>query len=228
LKRASTAAEAGPGKGRRPKETAAPKKRSQGRPSANVVGRETILEAARKQLQELAPARVTISSIAREAGVDPALVRYYFGDREQLLLAVIDRIVESLPNVGGEGVEPIEALKARIRGGLQFTRSAKNMHQLMIDELAANKSAAVRERQAANNKAAVAHYAKIMERDGGRQLNPADPLFLFIAVVGIFDFFVTAEPVIRNMAPEGTDMEELGKAFEEFVVDLVLNGMLKR
>jgi hypothetical protein len=102
------------------------------------------------------------------------------------------------------------------------------MHQLMIDELAGSKSAAVRERQAANNKAAVARYARIMERDGGRLLNQVDPLFLFIAMVGIFDFFVTAEPVIRNMAPEGADMDELSTKFEAFVIDLVLNGMLKR
>jgi TetR/AcrR family transcriptional regulator len=204
------------------------KKRSQGRPSANAVGREAVLEAARKQLQELTPARVTISSIAREAGVDPALVRYYFGDREQLLLAVVDRILETVPQDGGEDAGPVEALTARIRGALKFTRSAKNMHQLMIDELAANKSASVRERQAANNRAAVAKYAEIMERDGGRLLNQVNPLFLFIALVGIFDFFTSAEPVIRNLQPEGADMEALSEEFEAFVIDLVLNGMLKR
>ncbi len=46
-------------------------------------------------MEEVPPHQATVSSIARKAGVDPALVRYYFKNREQLLLAVIENILDN-------------------------------------------------------------------------------------------------------------------------------------
>ena len=73
----------------------APKKRGQGRPVSgeNDVGRERLLAATEKLLRTMPPARVTIARIAQEAGVDPALVRYYFGNRAALLVAVVDEFI---------------------------------------------------------------------------------------------------------------------------------------
>src|SRR5687767_9464219 len=79
-----------------PKTAAKKTRRARGRPRAAqaVAGRETIVAAARRLMDEAPPHLATISSIARKAGVDPALVRYYFKNREQLLLAVIENILE--------------------------------------------------------------------------------------------------------------------------------------
>src|SRR5512139_1345425 len=111
-------------------------KRGQGRPSDNTVGRETVLNKTMELVQDLPPARVTISLIAREAGVDPALIRYYFGDRETLLLAVVDKMLDQAPPDIDEDAEPVELLEARIRNTARFTRSTKHVHRLMVDELA--------------------------------------------------------------------------------------------
>jgi len=204
------------------------KKRSQGRPGVNAVGRESVLATARKLLHELPPARVTLAAIAREARIDPALVRYYFGDRENLLLAVVDAMLADLPHLVAADADATVALEQRIRGTLTFTRAAKQMNRLMIDELAQSKSPEVRERQRRMNIAAVADIGRVMERDHGATLTAVDPLFLHIATIGIFDFFVLAQPLIRNLVPKGTDMEELAKRFEDFVVRLLLDGLRKR
>jgi TetR/AcrR family transcriptional regulator len=204
------------------------KKRGQGRPSDNAVGRETVLNKTMELVQELPPARVTISLIAREAGVDPALIRYYFGDREKLLLAVVEKLIASAPRELDQDAEPIEMLEARIRTTAQFTRSTKHVHRLMVDELADSKSPDIRRQQGEMNMRAVDAFAALLERDDGRELRKVDPLFLHVALVGLFDFFVSAQPVVRNLVPDGTDMEALGSRFEEFIVDLLLNGIRKR
>jgi AcrR family transcriptional regulator len=204
------------------------KKRSQGRPAVNLVGRDGVMEAAKRLLHDLPPARVTISAIAREAGVDPALIRYYFGNREKLLLAVVDSMLAQAPRQMLPDAKPLAAMEQRIRGTLSFTRSAKQMNRLMIDELAHAKSPQVRERQRAMNIAAAAAIGDLMERDRGATLTNVDPLFLHVALIGIFDFFVLAQPLIRNLVPEGTDMEELAQRFEDFVVRLVLDGLRAR
>lgn len=204
------------------------KKRGQGRPSDNAVGREGVLNKTIELVQDLPPARVTISLIAREAGVDPALIRYYFGDRETLLLAVVDKMLADVPpDVDGDA-EPVNVLEARIRNTARFTRSTKHVHRLMVDELADAKSADVRRQQGEMNMRAVNAFARLLARDGGAELREVNPLFLHVALVGLFDFFVSAQPVVRNLLPDGADMDVVAAEFEDFVVDLLLNGIRKR
>lgn len=203
-------------------------KRGAGRPTEGAVGREAVLQAATRLLRDLPPARVTVSLIAREAGVDPALVRYYFGDRANLLLAVVDHMISSMPWEASSQADPVAALTERITNTSRFTRSAKNMHRLMVDELADAKSADVRERLREMNLRAVDLFKDLIDQDGGAELRPVDPFFLHLALIGMFDFFLSAQPVVRSLAPKDADMDELAQGFEAFVVDLVLNGVRKR
>ncbi|MBN8831381.1 MAG: TetR/AcrR family transcriptional regulator [Sphingomonadales bacterium] len=203
------------------------RKRGQGRP-ADAVGKEAVLNKATELLQELPPARVTTSLIAREAGVDPALVRYYFGDREKLLLEVVKQLIADAPTEEATQADPLARLERTIRNTAHFTRSTKHVHRLMVDELADAKSAEVRKLQGEMNRGAVERFAKMMEQDGGKDLRSVNPLFLHLALVGLFDFFVSAQPVVRNLVPEGTDMDALAVQFEDFIVDLLLNGLRKR
>lgn len=204
------------------------KKRGQGRPSVNAVGRDTVLNKTMELVQELPPARVTISLIAREAGVDPALIRYYFGDREKLLLAVVDKMIAGARRDVDQNAEPVEVLEASIRNTARFTRSTKHVHRLMVDELADSKFADIRRQQGEMNMRAVDAFAALLKRDGGNELRDINPLFLHVALVGLFDFFVSAQPVVRNLVPDDTDMDALGAEFEDFIVDLLLNGIRKR
>ena len=52
--------------------------------------RERILEAARQRLVEEGYARLSTRQIAAEAGVNHALIHYYFGTKDQLVIAVLD------------------------------------------------------------------------------------------------------------------------------------------
>lgn len=205
------------------------KKRKQGRPDSadNAVGREGVLAAATKLLKELPPARVTITAVAREAGIDPALVRYYFGGREALLLAAVQRIADGgdpLPDAS----RPVEALEHYVHRVFRFTRSARYMQRLMIEELDSAQSPEVRERAREWNKGPVDFYQEILRQDAGRELEPFDALFLHLAIIGISDFFVSGAPLIEMLVPPGTDMAELDKRYEAFVTRLLLDGLRKR
>jgi TetR/AcrR family transcriptional regulator len=204
------------------------KKRGQGRPTDGGVGRQAIIDSVRKILRELSPSRITISLVAREAGVDPALVRYYFKDRSNLLLEVVNDLLKDHPPVSEIPGDPAAAMKERVRQTHKFASSAKHMQRLMIDELVHAKSETVREKHRQINLHAIAAYRELMERDGGATMRQVDPFFLYLAIVGIFDFFVSAEPMIRSVAPAGTDMKELASKYTDFVADLLLNGLLNR
>jgi AcrR family transcriptional regulator len=208
--------------------TARKPKRGQGRPAENGVGKAALLAVAKRLVRELPPARVTISLIAKEAGVDPALVRYYFGDRSNLLLAVADSMLQETPRQLSDEATPAAVIEHSIRQTARFTYSTKHIHRLMVDELADSKSAEVSGRLGELNRGAVQAFADVIEGDGGATLRGVDPLFLHVALLGLFDFFVSAEPVVRQLVPKGTDMKALAAAYEDFVTDLVLNGVRKR
>lgn len=205
-------------------------KRSKGRPAAGDkdVGRDHILAAAEALLKTLPPARVTISSISREAGVDPALVRYYFGDRTRLLMAVAGRVTSNTAHAGARTLEPQAALIEHIRKTLALVRSAPFMHRLMVEELNANGTDETRSRTREMNADLVEFYRELLEADGGQTLRAVDPLFLHLIILGASDFFVSADAVIAPLLPPDADRDELAVRFNTFMVDLLLNGLKPR
>ena len=79
----------------------APSRRS-GRRPGNPDTREAVLAAARTAFAERGFDGATIRGIATAAGVDPALVHHYFGNKDKLFLAAIEAPVnpaELLPQV---------------------------------------------------------------------------------------------------------------------------------
>lgn len=207
----------------------APKKRGQGRPVSgkNDVGRERLLAATEKLLRELPPARVTISRIAQEANADPALVRYYFGNRAALLVEVVDRVTAHPRRMAEPNDQPVATLAEHIGRTVQLVRRAPFLHRLINDELNDVGTEESRARVRDMNLDLVDFYKRLLDDDGGKELGDVDPLMLYVVVLGACDFF-SSGPLIRDLVPADTDMEKLTARFQEFLVKLVLDGLRKR
>jgi TetR/AcrR family transcriptional regulator len=212
------------------KSPATPRKtvRGRGRPKLiqGSVGRDTIVAAARQLMERLPPHEATVSAIARKAGVDPALVRYYFSSREQLMLAVIENIIETwtathpTPAAG-----PAARLATHVGDMLDFSRKVRAMQRLMVEECAGSKSADVRRRVRELNEGAVSFYRLLVHSEKHSAKNPTDPLFMFVAVIGMCEFFAAAQGMIQPLAPEGVSAEELAARYKDFITRLVLDGL---
>ena len=210
-------------------------RRSRGRPRAKqgAVGREAIVASARKLLDRLPPHKATISSIARAAGVDPALVRYYFSSREELLLAVIEDTLANWkfthPPVSSG---PAAKLAGIVRDMLDFALNVRSMQRLMIDECAGAKSAEVRRRVREMNAGTLSRYALLLhsESHSGKksEVSATDPLFMHVAIIGMCEFFAAAQPMIRPLVPDSIDNDELTTRYKDFIERLVLDGLRSR
>jgi AcrR family transcriptional regulator len=207
------------------------KRRRRGRPAASQKspGREGIVAAACRLLEKHPPHRVTNVMISREAGVDPALVRYYFASRGELLIAVAEHIVASwVATHPPPHAAPAERLATAVAGMVDFARSARSMQRLMIDECAESKLPAIRQRVRDLNARAVAGYARLLSQQEAEPLAPADPLLLYIAIIGMSEFFVAAQPMILPLLPGKPDPDALAERYKAFIVHLVLDGLRPR
>lgn len=83
-------------------------RRARGRPAQANPGatREAIIVAARAQFASRGFAGASVRAIARDAAVDPSLIRHYFGDKAGLLVATME-----LP------FNPLERIHAVVAGG---------------------------------------------------------------------------------------------------------------
>jgi AcrR family transcriptional regulator len=180
-------------------------------------------------LENLPPHKVPTILIARKAGVDPALVRYYFSNREELLIAVIEHILGTwLAQHRPPDGPPAQKLSAHIAGMFEFSCRVRSMQRLMIDGCAEAKSPAVRARVRELTADAVRHYAEFLHLEGDAAEASPDPLFMHIAIIGLCEFFAAAQAMILPMAPKHLDATQLAQRYETFICKLVLDGLRSR
>lgn len=211
--------------------TASRQKRSRGRPGPKdgAVGRDAIVSAARQLLENLPPHKVPTVLIARKAGVDPALVRYYFSNREELLIAVIEHILATWAATHPPaGASSAQQLSAHIAGMFEFSCRVRSMQRLMVDALAEAKSPAVRARVHDLNSKAVRYYAQLLHLEGAEAETSPDPLFMYVAVIGLCEFFAAAQAMILPLAPKHIEAKELARRYEAFIRKLALDGLRHR
>ncbi|WP_137135427.1 transcriptional regulator BetI [Rhizobium sp. FKY42] len=87
------------------------------------VRRKALVDAALKTIGSHGSLDVTMSDIAREAGVSPALAHHYFGSKQQLLIATIRSLLRELRRDAVTAIHqahtPRERLSAIIRISFQ-------------------------------------------------------------------------------------------------------------
>src|SRR5262249_8132777 len=92
----------------------------QGRPQKDkpAVGPDALIAATRELMKSMPPGQITRLHIARAAGVDPGLIRYYFGDKSAVLGAAVLQAGAGLRarRAGGyaEGTSPRDRIRRRM------------------------------------------------------------------------------------------------------------------
>lgn len=92
------------------------------------VRRKALVDAALRAIGHHGSLAVTMSEIAREAGVSPALAHHYFGSKEQLLIATIRNLMQALRRDAAAALAlartPRERVSAVIRVNFQADQFA--------------------------------------------------------------------------------------------------------
>jgi TetR/AcrR family transcriptional regulator len=163
--------------------------------------RTTILDAAGRIFAEHGLSGARTDAIAAEAGVNKALLYYYFKSKEDIYWAVLDEHVTSfhrkaLPLLGRDGPAPTILLQY-VSNHFDFIRAHPHYPRLFQRMMMAGGRRG--ERLVAERMAPVAERMDALLRRGIREgeLRSCDVLHTAVSLVALTVFYFTAAPVIR-------------------------------
>jgi AcrR family transcriptional regulator len=202
------------------------KARGQGRPrTKGSVGRQALIAAAREGLIKKPPGELTLLEIAQIAGVDPALIRYYFGQLPDLFTAAAIEITKDLRSrLAALIVEhgPVrDRLKHRILVYLEVFRQNPNYHRLVIDHVYKLEN---------DDKQVVLKLLRqsveeledlVREGVQSGEFRPIDARFLQVAIGAMCEFFFSARPVVQAILGKPADDAGLPEHYAQMITDLV-------
>jgi TetR/AcrR family transcriptional regulator len=199
-------------------------RRGPGRPAHRegmVDRREALLDAAGRLFAQRGPEAHSLREVAAAAGVTPAMVHYYFGDKRGLTDAMLERaLARVLERVAR--VRRFDELPATIA---QTFGSEPWIPPLLVREVLAE-GGGFRQRFIENYASKVAKLVPRMLRDeiaAGRLRSDLDPKLAFVSLLGMLAFAFIARPVIEPTLGLRYDTASLAR-FAEHTRRLFLEG----
>ena len=207
--------------------------RRSGRPKKEddrANARERLLNAAHELMCERSTIDVPVNEIANRAGLNVALINYYFGGKDGLLLqlamrhqsgysAVLDTLLEA----------PFTAAKKltlHIRGMVRAFRRVPYLQRLQHKILRDSSEEAAHECGVALVQPLVSFYRKLAAQgieDGS--LRPVDHMHLYMSVVGSCDFLYSASASLSYGFNIDHVDEALSESYVEHLISLMTRGL---
>ncbi len=178
-----------------------------------LSARDHILDAAESLFASKGFGPSTIKEIGARAGLNPALLYYYFGSKEELYQAVLRRLGEGLVARGSaafEAATPAEAIRSLVNAQLEFLRAHPNVPKLVVRELVdhdAHHAQAVILQIAAGLFQRLCGVIERGQREGSFRRD-VEPRFAAVSIIAQVVYFTIARPAVGiflGLGPRGID-----------------------
>src|ERR1700758_972981 len=212
-----------------PLNTGAPIRLSNGRnPTA-----EKLLVAASELMIERASIEISLSDIAQKSGVNAALVKYHFGNKDGLLLALLARDaateMSQLEYLLAQPITPTAKLRLHIGGIIRAYHQFPYMNRLIHYLLHESTPEAADE----VSKFFVAplldfHRRRLAEGIKAGEFRQIDPVLFYTSLIGACDHLFFGRHAMSRASGVGPVTEEVCRDYIKHMEALICTGMLKR
>jgi AcrR family transcriptional regulator len=206
-------------------------KRPPGRPRDDVQ-RTALINETLRLLQTTPPSNLTRLDIARAAGVDPALIRYYFGDKYKLFAEVIAVIAAEIETGGSAALAsagtPKERIARLVRSSHEVHRRYPHYHQLILDQIIHGHPEAVQRIRAKMSGSLREGLLNLMrEGETSGELRVVDPGHLAIAIIGMCEYYSSGWGPVAALLGESTEdaRDKSAQLYGQFIEELIVRSL---
>src|SRR5688500_14663727 len=193
---------------------------------------EAILDAAEPLFGSQGFAATTIKQIGKAAGLNPALIYYYFGSKEELYRALLNRLFGTLTQRGAERLATVSSPEEAIRTllGLQSEMMLRSpsLPRILAREMADHGAAHAQE-GIAHLSATLFSRLHALIRHGqaaGTFRADLDARFAAISTVSLLPYFHIAQPAVAILMGETQPLTaELSEAYARHAAQFVLAAL---
>src|SRR5258708_37933218 len=194
---------------------------------------EKLLEAASELMIERSSIEVSLSDIAQKSGVNAALVKYHFGNKDGLLLALLarDAAIEmsNLEYLLAQPITPTEKLKLHIAGIIRAYRRFPYMNRLIHYLLHESSTEAADE----VSKFFVAplldfHRRLLAEGIKAGEFRSIDPVLFYTSLISACDHLFFGKHAMSRATGVGPVTDEVCRDYIKHMEALICGGMLEK
>lgn len=195
--------------------------------------RAALFDATAALLSERSTIEVSLSEIAQRSGLNSALIKYYFGGKEGLLLALLERVAErsmaDLANLVRMDISAEQKLRIHI-GGIINTYYRSPYVNRLINYMIVRGDKASSERVAKIfvEPMIAAYRAIVAQGVAEGAFRPLDPGMLYYSVVGACEHIFYAGYSLPTTLGLSELTDQVRQQYVQHVVDLVFHGVLGR
>jgi AcrR family transcriptional regulator len=200
--------------------------------AAKSVTAANLLKAAGELMTERNSIDISLSELAKKSGINAALVKYHFGNKDGLLLALLARDsqseIENLDYLMRQPISPTEKLRLHIAGIIRayhrFPYLNRLIHRLMYE----SNGTAAKEVSRFFAKPVFEFQKKLLEQgfEAG-EFRKIDPVMFNISLIGACDHLFHGRVAVSPVLGLGAVSEEVRKRYVSHMTELICGGILK-
>jgi len=198
--------------------------------SGSGEGRAALLTAARELLSEHGGSRFSLASVAKRAGMNIALISYYFGGKEQMLLEILNEdeevVFRPLAQLSAADLPAFKKLERYLSGVVELYARRPYLNILTHDLLRRSDDDTAR-RIAARVVTPVIDFHRALLAQGKAEgvFRDVDPFAFYLNVMGGVDMLFAARATIEHGFGYRMNDADLRKRFVRETLAIVTHGV---
>ena len=176
----------------------------------NVSTRDLILDAAEALFGRKGYDRVTIKSIGAATGLNPALLYYYFGGKEALYKAVLQRLIANVLTEGSAVLDgttpPAESIRRLLTLQAEWLLRKPNLARLLVREVLDHDARHAQEVMLQMAAGPFQRLCRVIEQGqkSGAFRRDVEPRFAAVSTIAQVVYFVLFRPAVGIFFGKGT------------------------
>lgn len=200
-------------------------------PEGGPNAKDQLIEAASLIMRDGDTVDLSLSELSLRSGLNSALVKYYFGNKQGLMLALLERdmrnIVKSLDALVAKDFAPDEKLRVHIHAVIGTYFRFPYLNRLLM-RMVRDASPEVARKIADDYLRPISlAYAKLIEEGVTKGVfRPIDPQLFYFTVTGAADRFFAAKLVLQHCYGQAEMTKSMRDDYADHTLDIIMSGLL--